>query len=94
MICNRVFTRREYYFSITMDRARDCPVLIGSSRGGVNIEEVAKEDPDAIKTVPVDIGLGLTRDQAREMAVSMGFQDAGVEQATEAFLKLYKVSMA
>uniref|UniRef100_A0A8D0L8G8 Succinate-CoA ligase ADP-forming subunit beta n=1 Tax=Sphenodon punctatus TaxID=8508 RepID=A0A8D0L8G8_SPHPU len=52
-ICNQVFIcelrypRREYYFAITMERSFQGPVLIGSSQGGVNIEDVAAENPDS-----------------------------------------------
>uniref|UniRef100_A0A8V0XM00 Succinate-CoA ligase ADP-forming beta subunit n=1 Tax=Gallus gallus TaxID=9031 RepID=A0A8V0XM00_CHICK len=40
-ICERRYPRREYYFAITMERSFQGPVLIGSSQGGVNIEDVA-----------------------------------------------------
>uniref|UniRef100_P86226 Succinate--CoA ligase [ADP-forming] subunit beta, mitochondrial (Fragments) n=1 Tax=Mesocricetus auratus TaxID=10036 RepID=SUCB1_MESAU len=49
-ICNQVLVceRREYYFAITMERSFQGPVLIGSAQGGVNIEDVAAENPEAI----------------------------------------------
>ncbi|GCC36483.1 hypothetical protein chiPu_0014977 [Chiloscyllium punctatum] len=63
-ICERRYPRREYYFAITMDRSSQGPVLIGSSHGGVNIEDVAAETPDAIIKEPVDIMEGIKREQA------------------------------
>uniref|UniRef100_A0A8C0F2H8 Succinate-CoA ligase ADP-forming subunit beta n=1 Tax=Bubo bubo TaxID=30461 RepID=A0A8C0F2H8_BUBBB len=54
-ICERRYPRREYYFAITMERSFQGPVLIGSSQGGVNIEDVAAENPDAIIKEPIDI---------------------------------------
>ncbi|CAO2591578.1 Succinate--CoA ligase [ADP-forming] subunit beta, mitochondrial [Lemmus lemmus] len=48
LICERKYPRREYYFAITMERSFQGPVLIGSAQGGVNIEDVAAENPDAI----------------------------------------------
>ena len=60
-ICERKFPRREYYCSITMDRgAGDAktkfgPVLVASAAGGMNIEEVAMENPDAIVKHYIDM---------------------------------------
>lgn len=47
------------------------PVLIGSSQGGVNIEDVAAENPDAIAKEPVDIVEGIQQDQALRVLSSM-----------------------
>lgn len=48
--------------------------MIGSSRGGMNIEEVAATDPTAIIKVPIDIKVGVTDAVAKEMAGKMGFK--------------------
>ncbi|XP_028250375.1 uncharacterized protein LOC114426892 [Parambassis ranga] len=63
-ICERRYPRREYYFAITMERSYQGPVLIGSSQGGVNIEDVAAENPDAIVKEPIDIVEGIKMEQA------------------------------
>uniref|UniRef100_A0A914WJQ3 Succinate--CoA ligase [ADP-forming] subunit beta, mitochondrial n=1 Tax=Plectus sambesii TaxID=2011161 RepID=A0A914WJQ3_9BILA len=94
LVCKRLYTRREYYFSITMDRKFGGPVLIGSSRGGVNIEEVAETEPSAIITQPVDIVTGLTRDIAVDIATKMGFRENCLEQAVDIFTKLYNLFLA
>uniref|UniRef100_A0AC34Q431 Succinate--CoA ligase [ADP-forming] subunit beta, mitochondrial n=1 Tax=Panagrolaimus sp. JU765 TaxID=591449 RepID=A0AC34Q431_9BILA len=91
LVCKRLFTRREYYFSITLDRAASGPVLIGSSRGGVNIEEVAATDPSAIITYPVDVQVGVTKEIAYEMAGKMGFQAECQDQAAEMIQRLYQL---
>ncbi|KAI6209468.1 Succinate--CoA ligase [ADP-forming] subunit beta, mitochondrial [Aphelenchoides besseyi] len=93
MIAKRLFTRREYYFSITLDRASNGPVLIGSSKGGMNIEEVAATDPAAIITVPVDINVGVTPEIAKQLAEKMGFNEQSREQAADIITKLYKLFM-
>ncbi|ORZ31440.1 hypothetical protein BCR44DRAFT_1487808 [Catenaria anguillulae PL171] len=90
-IAERLYPRREYYFAILMDRKHQGPVLVGSNQGGVNIEEVAEKDPNAIVTLPVDINVGLTRDQALDMAKRMGFPTKAQADAAETFLKLYNV---
>ncbi|XP_072902263.1 succinate--CoA ligase [ADP-forming] subunit beta, mitochondrial-like isoform X4 [Hemitrygon akajei] len=64
LICERRYTRKEYYFAIILDRIFQGPVLIGSSQGGVNIEEVAMQNPEAIVKEPVDILEGATKEQA------------------------------
>uniref|UniRef100_A0A9J8A6S4 Succinate--CoA ligase [ADP-forming] subunit beta, mitochondrial n=2 Tax=Cyprinus carpio TaxID=7962 RepID=A0A9J8A6S4_CYPCA len=87
-ICERRYPRREYYFAITMERSFQGPVLIGSSQGGVNIEDVAAENPDAIVKEPIDIMQGIKMDQVAE---KMGFPPALINEAAENMLKLYDV---
>merc|ERR1712127_384359 len=67
MITERKYQRREYYFTIMLERAYGGPVLIASTQGGMNIEEVA-ETPEAIITEPIDITKGLTTEQAMKVA--------------------------
>ncbi len=55
MIAERQFARHEYYLAILLDRASCSPVLIGSSRGGMDIEGVAAEDPSAIVKQPLPL---------------------------------------
>ncbi|CAJ0919749.1 unnamed protein product, partial [Mesorhabditis belari] len=91
MIVKRMFPRREYYFSIALDRSASGPMIIGSSKGGMNIEEVAKTDPDAIVKIPVDAKIGVTPELAKECAHKMGFKDDCARQAAELIQQLYKV---
>ncbi|ORY06290.1 succinate-CoA ligase [Basidiobolus meristosporus CBS 931.73] len=90
-VVEREFIRREYYFAILMDRQTGGPVLVASSQGGVDIETVASENPDAILTLPVDIDQGLKLEQAQEMAVKMGFSSKCVDQAADTMMKLYQI---
>ena len=48
LVASGVDIAKEYYLGMAVDRARKCPVLIASSEGGVEIEQVAKDNPDAI----------------------------------------------
>lgn len=48
IIVERKYLHREFYFAIALDRASAGPVIIASSQGGVNIEQVAAETPEAI----------------------------------------------
>lgn len=54
--------------------------MIGSSQGGMNIEEVAKENPTAIIKEPIDITTGVTREQAVSLAADMCFNSASIDQ--------------
>ncbi|XP_042328421.1 succinate--CoA ligase [ADP-forming] subunit beta, mitochondrial-like [Sceloporus undulatus] len=89
LICERQFPKREYYFAIALERAFQGPVLIGSAQGGVNIEEVAAEDPGAIVKEPVDIMEGIRKEQALRLAQKMGFAPKVVEEAADNMVKLY-----
>ncbi|MFQ3295613.1 MAG: succinyl-CoA synthetase beta subunit [Natrialbaceae archaeon] len=66
----------ELYVGVTMDRGEGKPVTMVSTRGGVNIEEVAEEDPDAIVREHVDPSFGMHHYQARKAAF-----EAGVDQS-------------
>jgi succinyl-CoA synthetase beta subunit len=69
---------RELYVSVTLDRARERPVLMASAAGGMEIEEVAARDPGAIFRQEVDPGLRLLPFQARTVARRLGLEgDAG-----------------
>ncbi|KAG0224870.1 Succinate--CoA ligase [ADP-forming] subunit beta, mitochondrial [Actinomortierella wolfii] len=88
-ICERKYVRREYYFAILMDRKSQGPVMVASSQGGVDIESVAAENPDAILQLPIDINKGADRAAVRDLAERMGFTPKCVDDATDTMMKLY-----
>src|SRR5262252_5132216 len=59
LVAAAVDIAKEYYISVTLDRNRGTPVVIASAEGGVEIEEVAKKNPDAIIKEPMHPHLGL-----------------------------------
>jgi succinyl-CoA synthetase beta subunit len=61
----------EIYLGITNDRQGRCPVIMASAEGGVEIEEVARREPEKIVRVPVDPLLGLREYQARYLAAAI-----------------------
>merc|ERR1712109_224473 len=85
------------YCSISMDRGTGSsdstfgPILVASAAGGMNIEEVAESNPDAIIKYHIDIQNGLTMPEAIEVAKKVGFPQESVEEAADFFCKLYKV---
>ncbi|EGF81136.1 hypothetical protein BATDEDRAFT_34749 [Batrachochytrium dendrobatidis JAM81] len=90
-IVERLYVRREFYFAIVMDRATQGPVIIASSQGGMDIETVAAETPEAIVTHPVDINVGLQLADATRIAKQIGFDGTGATKAAETFMNLYKL---
>lgn len=89
MIVERLYPRREFYFAIMMERSFGGPVMLASSVGGVNIEEIAAETPEAIITEPIDINTGVTDDQAKRVAEKLGFSESSIEEATTMIKRLY-----
>jgi succinyl-CoA synthetase beta subunit len=79
----------EYYFAILMDRAFNGPVIVASTEGGMDIEEVAETNPGAIVKTPVDIATGLTQAAAEELAGKLGFEGELVGKAATQFRALY-----
>lgn len=72
MITQRKYPKREFYLGIMMDRLSGGPVLIASSKGGINIEEVAARSPDDIIKEKIDLEEGLTVDQIGRVASFVG----------------------
>ncbi len=91
MVCERLFPRREFYFAITLDRAYLGPVIITSTQGGSNIEQIAAENPEAIIKERIDLELGLTEEQAMKLANKLGFVGDSQVQAADIMQKLYKL---
>ncbi len=83
--------KEEFYLAITTDRKSRRNVLIASREGGVEIEEVAKHNPDAIVKVPIHPLIGLQPYQAREVAFTLGFKGKQVSQAVGIMLNLAKI---
>lgn len=92
-IVEREFVRREFYLAILMDRATQGPVIVASSQGGMNIEDVAKENPEAIISTPIDIHTGVTDEIATDIATKLGFSQQCIEGGKDVIQKLYKVFM-
>jgi succinyl-CoA synthetase beta subunit len=81
----------EYYFSFLLDRANRRYLCIASVEGGVEIEEVAKTNPDAVKQIPIVPGAGVDEAKAREIVTDAGFPEALSDQAVQLVLDLWKV---
>jgi len=89
MVTERKYTRREFYIAFMNERKFSGPVIVASSEGGVNIEDVAAKNPDAIIKFPIDIVKGLDMEGAKNVAKSIGIQEAKVEEVANVLLSLY-----
>ncbi len=81
----------EYYFSFLLDRANRQYLCIASVEGGVEIEEVAKTNPDAVKQIAIDPGVGVDEAAARAIATEARFPEPVFEQAVTMIQALYAV---
>jgi succinyl-CoA synthetase beta subunit len=81
---------KEYYVACLIDRATSHVTMMASSEGGMDIEEVAEHNPDAIKKVDIDPVTGLGAWQARELAFAIGMQPEVVNKAVKFMMGLYE----
>ncbi|PTQ57740.1 MAG: Succinyl-CoA ligase [ADP-forming] beta chain [Candidatus Carbobacillus altaicus] len=82
---------KEFYIGLVVDRVSGRVVMMASSEGGVEIEEVAKTSPEKIVKVTIDPVLGLMPYQARQLAFAIGIPAHLVSQAVRFMLGLYQV---
>ncbi len=83
--------KQEFYLGAAVDRAKQCPVLIASSEGGIGIEELAAGHPERIVREWIDVGLGLPAFQARNLVFGMGIDTSFVRTGTGIFSQLYRL---
>jgi len=81
---------KEYYLGMVIDRATQRITMIASASGGMNIEEVAKTDPDRVIREAVDPAIGLPGFQSRKIAAKMGFKGKQIGEAAKIMQALYR----
>jgi succinyl-CoA synthetase beta subunit len=82
--------RTEFYISILLDRSKNCNVIMASTEGGTEIEEVAAKSPEKIFKEWIDPGLGLQVFQARKVAYKLGLTGEALKEMIKFLLGLYK----
>jgi succinyl-CoA synthetase beta subunit len=80
----------EYYASFTLDRGAKRYLGMLSAQGGVEIEQVAEEDPDAIARIHVDPAEGLSEQQVRDWVAAARLNPTATDGAVDILLKLYR----
>ncbi|XP_003705949.1 succinate--CoA ligase [ADP-forming] subunit beta, mitochondrial [Megachile rotundata] len=91
MVTTRMFPRKEYYMSVMMETSFDGPVIIVSKQGGVNIEDIAAKNPEAISYVPINIMEGLTPEQVKTIVGKLGIEDEGKKITSQIICNLYEL---
>jgi succinyl-CoA synthetase beta subunit len=81
---------KELYLGILVDRGEGKPVFMASSAGGMDIEQVAAERPEAILKQYVDPGMGLEPFQARKIAFALGLKGSQINAAVQFLTSLYR----
>ncbi len=80
----------EYYFSFLLDRTNRTFLAMASAEGGMDIEQLAVERPEALAKVPVDAIAGVDLAKAKEIATAAKFPEAILDQAAEVIVKLWE----
>lgn len=81
---------KELYLGIVLDRVKECPVVMASPEGGVEIEKVAEEHPELIFKEWVDPTVGFLPYQARKLAFSLGLKEKAFQECVNFILGLWK----
>ncbi|CAB4539890.1 unannotated protein [freshwater metagenome] len=94
MVAEGAAIAQEYYFSVLLDRANRSYLSLCSYEGGMDIEQLAVERPDALARVEVNPTEGITLAKAKEIAVAAKFPAELVDKVAEVFVLLYGVYTA
>jgi len=95
-VCSRLYIEagtdieKELYFSFLVDRSHERIVMVGSAQGGMEIEDLAENNPDAIKKIYIDPAVGLLDFQAREMAFALGLDSTQISHAVRLISGCYR----
>ncbi len=84
---------KEYYMSILLDRSKSKPVIMASTEGGMNIEEVAEKHPEKIVKEWIDPAIGLQAFQARKVAFALGLSGNAFKEMVKFIHSLYTAYM-
>lgn len=91
LIAESTSIEKELYFAIVMDRGTQCPVVIASTEGGVDIEAVAEKTPEKITKELIDPALGLQPFQALKISKALGLSGDLMKQAIKQIQSLFNL---
>ena len=91
MIAEGAAIDKEYYFSVLLDRSNRTFLSLCSVEGGMEIEQLAEERPDALAKIAIDAIQGIDLAKALEIAKAGGFSDEIAAKVAPVFVKLYEV---
>jgi len=82
--------KKEFYVAVLLDRAVSRPIVMASTEGGMDIEEVAARTPEKIIRETIDPAVGMMPYQARKLAVALGFKGDLINAAAKLLLAVYR----
>ena len=91
MIAEGAKIAQEFYFSVLLDRSNRTFLSLCSVEGGVEIEQLAVERPDALAKISVSAVTGIDKTMAIEIAKAGGFPDELIDSVSDVIVKLYEV---
>ena len=89
-ITDGVDIAKEYYLAILVDRETGRPAMVTSTEGGMDIETVAHDTPEKIRTITIDPATGLMPHHGREVAAALGLSGDLAKQAVKTLASLYQ----
>ena len=93
LVEEKIPIKKELYFGVTVDRLNHCYIAVASDLGGVEIEEVAEQQPEKIHKMLINPQLGFCSFHARQIAKKMGYSGDQMQQLSEILEKVYKLSV-
>ncbi|MCR9088465.1 MAG: malate--CoA ligase subunit beta [Rhodobacteraceae bacterium] len=82
--------QQELYLGFVLDRKSERIMIVASAHGGMEIEDLADEDPDSLRRMVIDPAVGLAEYQARELAFSLGLKDGQIAQMVNVLGACYR----
>jgi len=93
LVEQKLSTKKELYLSIVQDRANRCQTVLASDQGGIDIESVAKENPNRVIRHKLDQVFGMRSFDARDVALKLGYGGQQLNGLTELLSNLYRLSV-
>jgi len=91
MVAQGAAIDKEYYFSVLLDRSNRTFLSLCSVEGGMEIEQLAEERPDALAKIAIDAIHGIDLAKAKDIAIAGGFDAEIADKVAPVFVKLYEV---
>lgn len=92
LVEERLDIEREFYAGVIINDSEKCPAVIFSSRGGTGIEEIARDYPDKVARMNLDVRKGLSLEHARGLVQKTGIQDGITDKLAGALVTLYGIA--
>ena len=91
LVSEMLDVKKQFYLAFLLDRKYGGPVILASNEGGVNIEDVAHKNPNAIIVQPINIKVGLTEENIKNVVSRLDLDQSQQIQAAEQLRKVYEM---